>query len=106
MKTVLITGDSWFTDIDQIMGGMEYLYKVGALPDKFKVITTGAEGVEKVSEPIMLEAGFDVTHYNELPEDIDIIIVFLSDTEERAFNIKMNQWNKHKPVYPFFVGKP
>ena len=106
MKTVFITGDSWITDAQVIMKELEYLFSVKALPEQFKVITTGAEGVEQTIEPVMLEAGFDVTHYNEPPEDIDIVVVLLSEKEERAKAIMIKQWQSRKAVYPFIKVKP
>lgn len=103
MKTVLITGDSWITDTDMIMRDLEYLFRIKALPEQFKVISTSAEGVERIIEPVLLQAGLDVTVYSELPEEIDIVVVFLSDKEPRAYEIMMKQWHSKKPVYPFKV---
>lgn len=107
MKTVLVTGDEHITDVDMIMNNLEYLFRTKALPEQFKVISTNAPGVEQVICPILRDAGFGVTEYQELPEQIDIIVVFtsLDDVSSRAYQIMNKQWSDRKPVYPFHVGK-
>lgn len=103
MKTVLITGDERFTNIDIIMRDLDYLFRTKQLPPSFKVVTTGAAGVEAVVEPVMLDAGFDVTSYSEVPEHVNIVVVFFIEENTRAYEIMMNQWNNKKPVFPFKV---
>lgn len=105
MKTVLVTGDPWITDAEMLMVSLEHLFKVKALPDEFEVISQNFTGVEATINPVLESAGIKVTIVEELPEVIDIIVVFLDNTDQRAYDIMMNQWHSKRPVYPFHVGK-
>lgn len=104
MKTVIITGDPWITDADMLMKNLEYLFGNGSLPPEFEVITQNAPGVEATINPMLEEAGLKVTVVDELPE-VDIVVVFLDNSDERAHAIMMAQWGSRKPVFPFHVSK-
>lgn len=103
MKTVAITGDAGYTNVEQIMKDLEYLFRVKALPEVFEVYTTEAEGVEKVITPVLRDAGISVVKVDELP-DVDIMVVFLNNKEKRAYDLMMHQWHSKRPVYPFMVS--
>jgi len=104
MKTILVTGDVGYNNTEQIMKDLEYLFRVKALPEVFEVITTEAPGVEAVIAPVLRDAGISVVKVSELPEVIDIVIVFLNDKEQRSTDIMMHQWQLKRPVYPFKVS--
>ncbi len=104
MRTVFVTGDSWITDAAMIMADLEYLFNVGTIKDTDTFITTNAAGVEATIAPLLQEAGLSVVPVTDISEP-DIVVVLLSEKEERAHEIMMNQWRSHKAVYPFIKVK-
>ena len=106
MKTVIITGDPWITDADMLMKNLEYLFSNGSLPEEFRIITENAPGVEQTVNPMLEGAGIPIEVVEAYNEELpDILVVFLDNSDQRAYDIMMRQWHSRKPVYPFHVGK-
>jgi hypothetical protein len=105
MKTVLIIHDIDYTDINNMMSGIDYIARTSKTFDgDFQIMIEQGSPLE----PVLKDAGLPFIIAMVMPDEPDTVIAFTYSDDELsspARDIVMAQWQSRRPVYPFQLVK-